>query len=81
MPDTIDTLLRARARLGDKPFLIDTTTRISYADLAYTTAELAARFAAAGVTKGSRSGRSLRTACGGRRSRSRSPGSGPCWCR
>ena len=33
MPDTIDALVRARARLGDKPFLIDTTSRIGYAEL------------------------------------------------
>ncbi len=56
MPDTVDTLVRARASLGDKPFLIDTTSRISYAELAATTSELAAGFVAAGVTKGSRVG-------------------------
>ena len=56
MPDTIDTLVRGRASLGDKPFLIDTTSRIGYAELADTTSELAAGFVAAGVTKGSRVG-------------------------
>jgi acyl-CoA synthetase (AMP-forming)/AMP-acid ligase II len=56
MTDTIDTLVRARAGLGDKPFLIDTMSRIGYAELADTTSELAAGFVAAGVTKGSRVG-------------------------
>jgi len=56
MPDTIDALVRGRADLGDKPFLIDTTSRIDYAELADTTSELAAGFVAAGVTKGSRVG-------------------------
>ncbi len=56
MPDTIDALVRARAVLGDKPFLIDATSRIGYAELADTTSELAAGFLAAGVTKGSRVG-------------------------
>jgi acyl-CoA synthetase (AMP-forming)/AMP-acid ligase II len=56
MPDAIDTLVRARASLGDKPFLIDTTSRIGYAELAATTSELAAGLLSAGVTKGSRVG-------------------------
>lgn len=56
MPDTIDTLVRTRASLGDKPFLIDSTSRIGYAELAVTTSELAAGLVAAGVTKGSRVG-------------------------
>ena len=56
MPDTVDTVVRARASLGDKPFLIDSESRIGYAELAATTSELAAGFVAAGVTKGSRVG-------------------------
>ncbi|HTY27102.1 MAG TPA: class I adenylate-forming enzyme family protein, partial [Mycobacterium sp.] len=56
MPDTIDGLLRARASLGDKPFLIDTASRIGYAELEATTRELAAGFLSAGVAKGSRVG-------------------------
>ena len=31
MPETIDVLIRARTPLGDKPFLIDATSRIGYA--------------------------------------------------
>ena len=56
MPDTIDALLRARAGLGDKPFLIDATARIGYAELDETSRELAAGLVSAGVTKGSRVG-------------------------
>ena len=56
MPDTVDALIRARADLGDKPFLIDTTSRIGYAELDTTTRQLAAGFLSAGVTKGSRVG-------------------------
>lgn len=56
MPDTIDGLVRAQARLGAKPFVIDTGARLSYADLDRGTIELASGFLAAGVTKGSRVG-------------------------
>lgn len=56
MPDTIDGLVRAQARLGAKPFVIDTGARLSYADLDRRTIELASGFLAAGVTKGSRVG-------------------------
>lgn len=56
MPDTIDALLRARAGLGDKPFLIDTTARIGYAELDETSRDLAAGLVSAGVTKGCRVG-------------------------
>ena len=56
MPDTVDALIRSRAPLGAKRFLIDTTSRIGYAELDATTREMAAGFLAAGVTKGSRVG-------------------------
>ncbi|HNF07608.1 MAG TPA: class I adenylate-forming enzyme family protein, partial [Mycobacterium sp.] len=56
MPETIDVLIRARTPLGDKPFLIDATSRIGYAELDATTRELAAGFLSAGVAKGSRVG-------------------------
>ena len=57
MPDTIDGLIRAQAdRYGDKPFVIDTDGRISYAELDTVTSDLAAAFVAAGVGKGSRVG-------------------------
>jgi acyl-CoA synthetase (AMP-forming)/AMP-acid ligase II len=57
MPDTIDRLLRSRAKMqGDKPMVIDTDSRISYADLDETTRALAAAFIEAGVAKGTRVG-------------------------
>ena len=49
-------MVRARASLGDKPFLIDAESRIGYAELAATTSALAAGFVTAGVAKGSRVG-------------------------
>jgi acyl-CoA synthetase (AMP-forming)/AMP-acid ligase II len=57
MPDTIDRLVRCRAEQhGDKPMVIDTESRISYADLDETTRALAAAFIEAGVGKGTRVG-------------------------
>ena len=57
MPDTIDSLVRAHAGDdGDKPMVIDTDGRITYAELDATTRDLAAAFIAAGVGKGSRVG-------------------------
>ncbi|MDT5234661.1 MAG: hypothetical protein QOF47_648 [Mycobacterium sp.] len=57
MPDTIDRLVRSRAEEhGDKPMVIDTESRISYAELAETTRALAAAFIEAGVGKGTRVG-------------------------
>ena len=57
MPDTIDGLVRVRAaRDRDKPMVIDTDSRITYAELDATTRDLAATFIAAGFGKGSRVG-------------------------
>ena len=57
MPDTIDRLVRLRAEQhGDKPMVIDTESRISYAELDETTRALAAAFIEAGVGKGTRVG-------------------------
>jgi acyl-CoA synthetase (AMP-forming)/AMP-acid ligase II len=57
MADTIDGLVRAHADDdGDKPMVIDTDGRITYAELDATTRDLAAAFIAAGVGKGSRVG-------------------------
>jgi acyl-CoA synthetase (AMP-forming)/AMP-acid ligase II len=60
MPDaglTVDTVVREHATtLASKPMVIDPVTRMSYAELDSATAELAAGFVAAGVTKGSRVG-------------------------
>ena len=57
MPDTIDGLVRTHADDdGDKPMVIDTDGRITYAELDATTRDLAAAFIAAGVGKGSRVG-------------------------
>jgi acyl-CoA synthetase (AMP-forming)/AMP-acid ligase II len=57
MPDTIDGLVRSRAEEhGDKPMVIDTDSRISYAGLEETTRALAAAFIEAGVGKGTRVG-------------------------
>jgi acyl-CoA synthetase (AMP-forming)/AMP-acid ligase II len=57
MSDTIDQLVSDRAHLyGDKPMVIDTETRISYAELDDTTRAMAAAFFDAGVGKGTRVG-------------------------
>ncbi|OBG58478.1 MULTISPECIES: class I adenylate-forming enzyme family protein [unclassified Mycobacterium] len=59
MPDeaTIDELVRSRAALyGDKPMVIDPTSRTSYRQLDSATRDLAAVFVDAGVTKGTRVG-------------------------
>ena len=57
MPDTIDQLVRVRAKQhGDKPVVIDTESRISYAELDRSTRVLAAAFIEAGVGKGTRVG-------------------------
>ncbi|AKK29407.1 class I adenylate-forming enzyme family protein [Mycobacterium sp. EPa45] len=56
MPDTVDALIRGQANLGDKPFVIDPTTRMSYADLDSVTSTLAAGFVGAGIGKGTRVG-------------------------
>lgn len=57
MPDTIDDLMRLHAaRNADKPMVIDTDTRMTYAELDVVTRDLAAAFFAAGVTKGTRVG-------------------------
>ncbi|ALI26041.1 Long-chain-fatty-acid--CoA ligase [Mycolicibacterium fortuitum] len=55
MPDTIDTLVRTHSS-STKPAVVDPSMRISYSELERSTAELAAGFIAAGVTKGSRVG-------------------------
>ncbi|MGX9790543.1 class I adenylate-forming enzyme family protein [Mycobacterium sp. MMS18-G62] len=57
MSDTIDELVRVRAEQhGDKPMVIDTESRISYAELDETTRAIAAAFVDAGVGKGTRVG-------------------------
>jgi len=57
MSDTIDRLVRSRAEQhGDKPMVIDTQSRISYAELDETTRALASAFIEAGVGKGTRVG-------------------------
>ncbi|OBH18780.1 AMP-binding protein [Mycobacterium sp. E1715] len=59
MPDeaTIDELVRSRAALyGDKPMVIDPTSRTSYRQLDSATRDLAELFIDAGVTKGTRVG-------------------------
>jgi len=57
MPDTIDRLVTRRAEQhGDKPMVIDTESRISYAELDETTRAMAAAFFEAGVGKGTRVG-------------------------
>jgi acyl-CoA synthetase (AMP-forming)/AMP-acid ligase II len=54
---TIDELVRIRAADdGDKPMVIDPSSRLSYRELDATTADLAARFVEAGVGKGTRVG-------------------------
>lgn len=55
MTDTIDALVRAHSS-STKPAVVDPSMRISYSELERSTAELAAGFIAAGVTKGSRVG-------------------------
>lgn len=56
MPDTVDALIRARAVFGDKPFVIDTSHRMSYAELDSVTGTLAVTLVGAGIGKGSRVG-------------------------
>jgi acyl-CoA synthetase (AMP-forming)/AMP-acid ligase II len=57
MPDTMDRLVRLRAEQhGEKPMVIDTESRITYAELDETTRALAAAFIEAGVGKGTRVG-------------------------
>src|SRR3954464_3022928 len=57
MPDTIDHLVRIRAQqYGEKPMVIDTETRVSYAELEESTRALAAAFLDGGVGKGTRVG-------------------------
>ncbi len=56
MPDTVDALIRAQAKLGDKPFVIDTSSRMSYAELDSVTSSLADGFVGAGIGKGTRVG-------------------------
>jgi acyl-CoA synthetase (AMP-forming)/AMP-acid ligase II len=57
MPDTIDQLVRARAEQhGGEPMVIDTDSRISYAELDEVTSAMAAAFIASGVGKGTRVG-------------------------
>ncbi|CAM3699022.1 acyl--CoA ligase [Mycobacterium frederiksbergense] len=55
MTDTIDDLIRARAD-ESKPMVIDPGTRISYAELASSTASLASGLLDAGIGKGTRVG-------------------------
>jgi len=57
MRDTVDQLVRIRAQQhGDKPVVIDTESRISYAELDDTTRAMAAAFIGAGIGKGTRVG-------------------------
>lgn len=57
MPDTIDELVRLHAaHAADKPMVIDTDNRVTYAELDVATRDLAAAFVAAGVGKGNRVG-------------------------
>src|SRR5271167_2544864 len=54
---TIDALVRTgAAHDGDKPMVIDPSSRVSYRELDTTTADLAARFVESGVGKGTRVG-------------------------
>ncbi len=55
MTDTIDDLIRARAD-ESKPMVIDPDTRISYSELAKSTAALASGLLGAGIGKGTRVG-------------------------
>ena len=55
MRDTVDQLVRIRGKQhGDKPVVIDTESRISYAELDDTTRAMAAAFIGAGIGKGTR---------------------------
>ena len=57
MADTIDALVRQRsARDGRKHAVVDTSSRLTYAELDTTTRELAAGLITAGVSKGTRVG-------------------------
>jgi acyl-CoA synthetase (AMP-forming)/AMP-acid ligase II len=56
MLDTIDQLVRLRAKQGDKPMVIDPDSRISYAELDETSRAMAAGFIGSGVGKGARVG-------------------------
>ncbi|MFG1929287.1 class I adenylate-forming enzyme family protein [Mycobacterium sp. NPDC048908] len=57
MPDTVDGLLRAQAdRFGDKAVIIDTQSRIGFAELDESTRAMAAGLFDAGVGKGTRVG-------------------------
>jgi len=57
MPDTIDELVRLHAaHETDKPMVIDTDSRLTYAELDVMSRDLAAAFFAAGVGKGTRVG-------------------------
>jgi acyl-CoA synthetase (AMP-forming)/AMP-acid ligase II len=56
MPETIDTLIRSRAKLGGKPFVVDTNDTMSYSELDIVTSTLADALVSAGVGKGSRVG-------------------------
>lgn len=57
MSSTIDRLVRLRAdRDGDKPMVIDPTSRVTYRELEVATRDLAATFVEAGVVKGTRVG-------------------------
>lgn len=57
MPDTVDALIRTQAdRYGDKPFVIDPTDRLTYAELDSVTGALAGGLVSAGIGKGSRVG-------------------------
>ena len=57
MPDTVDGLIRVHAsRFGDKPFVIDPVTRMSYTELDTVTRTLADALVGAGIGKGSRVG-------------------------
>ena len=54
--DTVPALLRARSALGDKALLICDDERLSYAQAAARSAEVAARLVALGVGRGSHIG-------------------------
>ncbi|MGZ6780854.1 MAG: AMP-binding protein, partial [Mycobacterium sp.] len=57
MPSTIDRIVRCRAdQYPTKPMVIDPELRLTYGELDASTHRLAARFLAAGVTKGTRVG-------------------------
>src|SRR6478672_12462615 len=57
LPSTIDRLVRCRAdQYPTKPMVIDPERRLTYGELDASTRRLAARFLAAGVTKGTRVG-------------------------